>query len=424
MRLLLIILTFFSLLVGCIEGEEVELWGECYNIETTTSLELWGNQLTGEIPPEIGNLINLEILFLHGNHLTGEIPSEIGNLINLEFLFLNNNQLSGEIPSELGNLTNLEYFYLFYNQLTGEIPRELGNLINLKWLFLDNNQLTGEIPLEIASLTNLERLYLQYNQLTGEIPSEVCLYNIWDMSFRNNKLCPPYPDCVFEEDLYYQDISECGEDEYINLTPDGPLIEYNAPLWGNKGYQFTVQQTFTMYAGEWWIYLPDNAYIRASIYDFDGNLLEMGAIATSDSNQEKWYRSELEFTFEEGETYTLSFYCNQSYDAIFDFIDFDIDLQPFNVGDVLTDVWSRSSSSDTEEQFPDYLGNSWAPFQRMVTVIAESGDMNSDGIVNILDVIIITNLILNNQYENNADLNDDNTINVQDIIILINWILE
>ena len=42
--------------------EGVELWGECYNIETTTELDLEENQLTGEIPSEIGNLINLEHL--------------------------------------------------------------------------------------------------------------------------------------------------------------------------------------------------------------------------------------------------------------------------------------------------------------------------------------------------------------------------
>ena len=41
-------------------NENVELWGECYNIETTNSLYLYENQLTGEIPPEIGNLTNLE----------------------------------------------------------------------------------------------------------------------------------------------------------------------------------------------------------------------------------------------------------------------------------------------------------------------------------------------------------------------------
>ena len=38
---------------GCVDGIEVELWGECYNIEETTDLDLSWSGLTGEIPSEI-----------------------------------------------------------------------------------------------------------------------------------------------------------------------------------------------------------------------------------------------------------------------------------------------------------------------------------------------------------------------------------
>ena len=63
--------------------------------------------LTGEIPPEIGNLTNLTVLMLFLNQLTGTIPSEIGNLTNLgvdDALQLYNNQLSGQIPQEVCDL--------------------------------------------------------------------------------------------------------------------------------------------------------------------------------------------------------------------------------------------------------------------------------------------------------------------------------
>tara|TARA_B100000953_G_scaffold283183_1_gene261974 strand:+ start:428 stop:907 length:480 start_codon:yes stop_codon:yes gene_type:complete len=53
------------------------------------------------------------------------------------------------------------------------------------------------------------------------------------------------------------------------------------------------------------------------------------------------------------------------------------------------------------------------------------GDMNQDGVLNILDVILITNIILNeNIYNELADLNQDGSINVLDVILLITIILE
>ena len=53
------------------------------------------------------------------------------------------------------------------------------------------------------------------------------------------------------------------------------------------------------------------------------------------------------------------------------------------------------------------------------------GDMNQDGVLNILDVILITNIILNeNIYNELADINQDGSINVLDVILLIAIILE
>ena len=152
----------------------VELWGVVYSIENTTELNLWNNDLTGSIPPEIGNLTNLTDLNLSYNQLTGSIPSEIGNLTNLIYLNLYDNQLTGEIPPEIGNLINLTDLRLYENQLSGEIPSEIGNLTNLTRLDLNWNKLTGKIPSEIGNLTNLTRLLLSTNQLTGKIPRQVC----------------------------------------------------------------------------------------------------------------------------------------------------------------------------------------------------------------------------------------------------------
>ncbi|MFP6577765.1 MAG: dockerin type I domain-containing protein, partial [Candidatus Nitrosopelagicus sp.] len=51
------------------------------------------------------------------------------------------------------------------------------------------------------------------------------------------------------------------------------------------------------------------------------------------------------------------------------------------------------------------------------------GDINEDGIVNILDIVQVVNLVLENEYEANGDLNSDGIINVLDIVQLVNIIL-
>ena len=52
------------------------------------------------------------------------------------------------------------------------------------------------------------------------------------------------------------------------------------------------------------------------------------------------------------------------------------------------------------------------------------GDLNSDGVLNILDVVILANLILTGEnYQEAGDLNHDNQFNILDIVILVNLIL-
>ena len=135
-------------------------------------LYLSSNDLTGEIPEEIGSLTSLKWLYLSSNDLTGEIPEELGALTNLQRLVLSRNQLTGPIPDEVSNLTNLRWMLLGNNNLDGTIPADIGNFTDLQFLYLNGNQLTGEIPADLGDLANLERIWLYNNQLTGPIPDE------------------------------------------------------------------------------------------------------------------------------------------------------------------------------------------------------------------------------------------------------------
>ena len=153
-----------------LSGEIPAALGNLLNLQR---LDLSNNQLSGEIPAALGNLLRLGRLDLSGNQLRGEIPAELGSLLNLQRLDLSDNQLSGEIPAALGNPPHLQRLYLSGNQLRGEIPAELGSLLNLQRLDLSDNQLSGEIPAALGNPPHLQRLYLNDNQLSGEIPASL-----------------------------------------------------------------------------------------------------------------------------------------------------------------------------------------------------------------------------------------------------------
>ncbi len=129
-----------------------------------TTLDLSGLRLE-TIPPEIGNLSKLQVLYLYDNHLT-ELPPEIGNLSNLEVILAHNNRLTA-LPSEIGNLSNLQNLHLGGNQI-GELPPEIGQLVNLQRLSLNFNQLS-DLPSEIVELTQLCELTISSNQF-GQYP--------------------------------------------------------------------------------------------------------------------------------------------------------------------------------------------------------------------------------------------------------------
>ena len=174
-----------------LRGELPPELGDLANLDV---LDLRYNHLWDEIPPELGNLANLRFLSLLHNDLTGEIPPELEDLANLGSLDLGWNALTGAIPSELGNLANLEDLILFHNALTGELPPELGDLANLEDLILNSNALTGAIPPELGNLTNLETLWLGVNELSGPIPPELGdLANLKDLWLDRNDLSGVIP---------------------------------------------------------------------------------------------------------------------------------------------------------------------------------------------------------------------------------------
>ncbi|KAG6491214.1 receptor-like protein EIX2 [Zingiber officinale] len=110
------------------------------------SIDLSNNDLTDEIPEELGYLVGLYNLNLSRNYFIGKIPDSIGRMSSLETLDLSFNNLSGAIPQGLSLLNALNHLNLSYNNLSGNIPsgNQLQTLDDAS-IYIDNPYLCGDL---------------------------------------------------------------------------------------------------------------------------------------------------------------------------------------------------------------------------------------------------------------------------------------
>lgn len=133
-------------------------------------LELYLNNLTGDLPVGLRNLTNLELFDASSNFLTGNL-SEVGYLNKLKSLQLFENEFSGEVPAELGEFRNLVNLSLYMNKLTGPLPEKLGSWAEFNFIDVSENFFSGPIPPEMCKKGTMKRLLMLQNNFTGEIPA-------------------------------------------------------------------------------------------------------------------------------------------------------------------------------------------------------------------------------------------------------------
>jgi hypothetical protein len=169
----------------------------CDRFGTVTGVDLYNNQVSGNLGTEFALLTSLTALSLGQNSMHGSLPSELGSLTSMTTLDLQSNQLTGSLPVALAQLSRLQELRATNNRLSGTIPTWLGSLVDLQILSLSNNtfnQLGAEMgngsggspsggrskqrafPTEIGQLTQLLILDLGAIGLNGTIPTE--LFNL------------------------------------------------------------------------------------------------------------------------------------------------------------------------------------------------------------------------------------------------------
>jgi hypothetical protein len=321
-----------------------------------------------DIPESIGNLTSLMSFGLEYNNLSS-LPESIGNLTNLVGLLLHHNQLTS-LPESIGNLTNLTGLDVDNNQLTS-LPESICNLTNLARLLLPVNQLTS-LPDNIGNLTNLTDLYLFSNNLTNIPESIGYLSNLELLWLQDNQLTSlPETICNIPE--------ECNILVYNNqLCP--PYLECLSENGWLLGYQDISE------CGE-----PDPQI-------GDECVTQDGLIGFYDCELCCWDEWIIENWLGDG-------WCDYLGGCGFEGPLFNCPELGYDCGDC-TEDWDGTD--------PSGLCSDDCLF---------SGDVNSDSILNILDIVSMITLILDGEYDECGDVNSDGDLNILDVVTFVNIIL-
>ncbi|EFJ30590.1 hypothetical protein SELMODRAFT_409609 [Selaginella moellendorffii] len=154
----------------------------------------------------------------------GFFPPVTLDLSSPIYLDVSNNNLTGEIPLELGRMEDLIVLGLAYNSLTGEIPAGFGTIPTLDTVDMSHNLLQGGIPGGFASLGTLTRLNVSYNNLSGIVPQGPQTGTF--ILDGNPRLCNhlEVPGCAAPVDATPQSFSRGGDDGFGGIVGMGVAL--------------------------------------------------------------------------------------------------------------------------------------------------------------------------------------------------------
>ncbi|KAK1415119.1 hypothetical protein QVD17_30890 [Tagetes erecta] len=185
-------------------------------------LSLANNSITGTIPRCLGNLSGMIITASDYYSTSNYEESILVTMKGRQLLYtktiafptsldLSSNNIVGEIPNTLMNLVGLTNLNLSCNLIKGNIPFTIGSLKHVESLDLSMNKLSGQIPQSLTSLNFLSYLNLSFNNLSGSIPVGNQIQTLDDKSIYkgNDRLCgPPVSRSCKKNDTSYNHVSE------------------------------------------------------------------------------------------------------------------------------------------------------------------------------------------------------------------------
>lgn len=153
------------------------------------------------------------------------------------------NYVTGKIPMELGQLLELSTLDLSNNAMVGQVPVEAVSMRKMYTIQLNNNMLTGEFPFEEVKkgAIILDNLWIQENtELGGAITEAYCAMNSVTLDCDNFGPQPTYPveydNVALESEGYttYQidcitDVGKIPGEYTCNFDPPQPFPRVSTP---------------------------------------------------------------------------------------------------------------------------------------------------------------------------------------------------
>ncbi len=139
------------------------------------------------LPSDIGDLAHIKRLTIKSTDLIS-LPPEMGDISQLEKLVLEDNLDLKYLPPEIGYLTNLNSFTIRWADIQ-YLPPEIGYLTNLTSLNLIDSGLVA-FPPELGNLTNLTRLDITA-PVTVRLNPELCASFPENIELTPETLCDP-----------------------------------------------------------------------------------------------------------------------------------------------------------------------------------------------------------------------------------------
>lgn len=224
------------------------------NLTKLKILYLFYNNLSS-LPAEIGNLKELTELHLNDNYLTS-LPPEIGNLTNLRILDVSANALDS-IPSEIGNCTMLDTLNAKFNSISF-VPEQLCALNNCKTLLLGNNSIK-ELPQQIGNLGSLQSLSLELNQLLSLPQSITKLKPEIFLDLGYNSLAE-LPEAIAEWATTYDPDWKTTQDHINPIHTQNNSFLFKSPA-------ISITNSYAVF------YTPHNASVRFAVYNACGKMV-------------------------------------------------------------------------------------------------------------------------------------------------------